>query len=39
VARLQLSKLSATLTQLTPEQARYIGVDAAGPYKPDHYRY
>jgi adenosylhomocysteinase len=39
VARLQLAKLGAQLTQLTPEQARYIGVDKAGPYKPDHYRY
>lgn len=39
VARLQLSKLAATLTQLTPEQARYIGVETSGPYKTDHYRY
>jgi adenosylhomocysteinase len=39
VARLQLSKLSATLTELTEKQARYIGVDAHGPYKPDTYRY
>ncbi len=39
VARLQLAKLGAQLTELTPEQARYIGVDKAGPYKPDHYRY
>jgi adenosylhomocysteinase len=39
VARLQLSKLGATLTQLSDKQARYIGVDAAGPYKPDSYRY
>jgi adenosylhomocysteinase len=39
VARLQLSKLSAMLTPLTDRQARYIGVDVAGPYKPDHYRY
>jgi adenosylhomocysteinase len=39
VARLQLRKLSAELTPLTEEQARYIGVEAAGPYKPDHYRY
>ena len=29
----------ATLTQLTDKQARYIGVDSAGPYKPDSYRY
>ncbi|HXR55919.1 MAG TPA: adenosylhomocysteinase [Casimicrobiaceae bacterium] len=39
VARLQLSKLGATLTRLSDKQARYIGVDAAGPYKPDSYRY
>jgi adenosylhomocysteinase len=39
VARLQLDKLGARLTELTPEQARYIGVQSAGPYKPDHYRY
>ena len=39
VARLQLSKLGATLTELTDKQARYIGVDRAGPYKPDSYRY
>ena len=39
VARLQLKKLNATLTQLTPEQAAYIGVPLAGPYKPDQYRY
>jgi adenosylhomocysteinase len=39
VARLQLAKLDAQLTDLTAEQSRYIGVDKAGPYKPDHYRY
>jgi adenosylhomocysteinase len=39
VARLQLSKLGAQLTQLTDEQARYIGVDIQGPYKVDQYRY
>ena len=39
VARLQLEKLGAKLTELTDEQAKYIGVDKAGPYKPDHYRY
>ncbi len=39
VARLQLRKLAAELTELTDAQARYIGVDKAGPYKPDHYRY
>ena len=39
VARLQLTKFDAELTTLTAEQARYIGVDKAGPYKSDHYRY
>ena len=39
VARLQLSKLSAQLTELSDEQATYIGVDKTGPYKPEHYRY
>ena len=39
VARLHLQALSARLTQLTPEQAEYIGVPVDGPYKPDHYRY
>jgi adenosylhomocysteinase len=39
VARLQLKKLAAELTELTEQQARYIGVDTAGPYKTDHYRY
>ncbi len=39
VARLQLSKLGAMLTELTPEQAKYIGVPKEGPYKSDHYRY
>jgi adenosylhomocysteinase len=39
VARLQLKKLNVELSTLTDEQARYIGVDQAGPYKPDHYRY
>jgi adenosylhomocysteinase len=39
VARLQLSKLGAQLTELTKEQAAYIGVDRNGPYKPDTYRY
>jgi len=39
VARLQLTKLGAQLTTLTDTQARYIGVDPAGPYKPEHYRY
>jgi adenosylhomocysteinase len=39
VARLQLVKLNAELTVLTDRQARYIGIDPQGPYKPDHYRY
>ena len=39
VARLHLDKLGVKLTQLTPEQAEYIGVPLEGPYKPDHYRY
>ena len=39
VARLQLRKLSARLTELSDAQARYIGVAKEGPYKPEHYRY
>jgi len=39
VARLQLKKLDAMLTELSDRQARYIGVDTGGPYKPDTYRY
>ena len=39
VARLQLKKLNAVLTTLTPEQAKYIGVPLEGPYKAEHYRY
>jgi adenosylhomocysteinase len=39
VARLQLRKLNAQLSKLTPEQAKYIGVGKEGPYKPDTYRY
>jgi adenosylhomocysteinase len=39
VARLQLKKLGAKLTELSEAQAKYIGVDRAGPYKPEHYRY
>jgi adenosylhomocysteinase len=39
VARLQLSKLGAQLTELSDEQAKYIGVAKVGPYKPEHYRY
>lgn len=39
VARLHLPALGAQLSELTKEQAEYIGVDVAGPFKPDHYRY
>ena len=39
VARLHLAKVGARLTQLSGAQADYIGVPAAGPYKPEHYRY
>ena len=39
VARLHLKKVGAMLTELSSEQASYIGVDKAGPYKPDTYRY
>ena len=39
VARLHLEHLGVTLTELSDEQADYIGVSKSGPYKPDHYRY
>jgi len=39
VATLHLAKLNVRLTELTKEQADYISVSQAGPYKPDHYRY
>src|SRR5690554_357349 len=39
VARLHLDKLGVKLTQLSEEQASYIGVTPEGPFKPDHYRY
>jgi adenosylhomocysteinase len=39
VARLQLTRLGAELTQLTDEQAQYVGVPKQGPYKAEHYRY
>jgi adenosylhomocysteinase len=39
VARLHLDALGARLTELTPEQAAYIGVSVEGPYKSEHYRY
>jgi adenosylhomocysteinase len=39
VARLHLEHLGARLTELTPVQAAYLGLDPKGPYKPDYYRY
>ena len=39
VARLHLGRIGAKLTQLTKEQADYIGVSENGPYKSAHYRY
>jgi adenosylhomocysteinase len=39
VARLHLAALGVELTELTPEQAAYIGVPVEGPYKVEHYRY
>ena len=39
VARAHLAALGVKLTTLSKDQAEYIGVDVAGPYKPDHYRY
>jgi adenosylhomocysteinase len=39
VARLQLKKLNAQLSELTDQQAAYIGVPKNGPYKTDSYRY
>ena len=39
VARLHLEKIGVKLTQLSAEQADYIGVKPEGPYKSDHYRY
>ena len=39
VARLHLGRLSASLTKLTPEQAKYLNIPAEGPFKPEHYRY
>jgi adenosylhomocysteinase len=39
VARLHLDALGVRLTELTKEQAAYLGVPMEGPYKPDHYRY
>ena len=39
VARLHLGRIGVKLTQLSPEQAAYIGVTPEGPFKPEHYRY
>jgi adenosylhomocysteinase len=39
VARLHLEQIGVKLSQLSKEQADYIGVPVNGPYKPDHYRY
>jgi adenosylhomocysteinase len=39
VARLHLDRIGVKLTQLSPEQAAYIGVSPEGPFKPEHYRY
>jgi adenosylhomocysteinase len=39
VARLHLAKVGAKLTELSGEQAAYIGISPQGPFKPDHYRY
>ena len=39
VARLHLDRIGAKVTELSDEQAGYIGVDKNGPYKPEHYRY
>lgn len=39
VARLHLARIGANLTELTDEQAKYIGVNQDGPFKPEHYRY
>ena len=39
VARLHLDALGVRLTELSKQQAEYMGLDVAGPFKPDHYRY
>ncbi len=39
VAKLHLAKIGVELTELREDQAEYIGVTVAGPYKPEHYRY
>ncbi|MDX1629531.1 MAG: adenosylhomocysteinase, partial [Fulvivirga sp.] len=39
VAKLHLEKIGVELDELTSDQAKYIGVEVEGPYKPDYYRY
>ncbi|MDG2401719.1 MAG: adenosylhomocysteinase, partial [Amylibacter sp.] len=39
VARLHLAKIGVKLTELSKDQADYIGVTTSGPFKPEHYRY
>ena len=39
VARLHLKKIGANLTELSDKQSKYLGIETAGPYKPEHYRY
>jgi adenosylhomocysteinase len=39
VAQLHLKKIGVELDTLTPEQAKYIGAEVKGPFKPDYYRY
>jgi adenosylhomocysteinase len=39
VAALHLAKVGAHLTKLSAKQAKYLGVEATGPFKPEHYRY
>jgi adenosylhomocysteinase len=39
VARLHLKKIGVVLEELSPEQAKYIGVEVQGPFKPEYYRY
>jgi adenosylhomocysteinase len=39
VAQIHVEALGGHLTRLSPDQAEYMGVNALGPFKPDHYRY
>lgn len=39
VARLHLSRIGANLTEMSADQAKYLGLEKDGPYKPEHYRY